>query len=302
MDSRPSVSFVVTFYNHGQYIGENLDLIFSQTWPCDECILVDDASTDGSERILQEYQKRYPKLKVFRNEKNVGNCKTTNRAMSEAKGDWIAPMASDDLRFPEFIESCMTAVMQHPEIGYCFCDYSTFEDREPRQYKRVNLYPSDQPQLFRPQQIEKLSRQTDFKLSSFAAIFRRDLIQKYGFFNVNLKSLADHYQCYQIALRHPVYYIPKPLGAFRIVPRSYGSRVRFNYRERMTIIDTLTSLIWKTEDPAFRKSFQKAGCLEQFGGYFLLLYLALRPWRWHRFLSMAPKVFRLKIRKWRNHC
>jgi len=299
MITRPTVSFVMTFYNHAQYIGENLELIFSQTWPCDECILVDDASTDGSERVLQEYQKRYPKLKVIRNEKNLGTCLTANRAFREAKGDWIAPVASDDLRFPGFIEACMVGVMQHPEIGYCFGDYYTFEDHEPRQYKRVHLLPSTHAQLLMPDQIVDLSRRTNFRLSSFAAIFRRDLIEKFGFYNVHLQSLTDHYQCYQIALRYPVYYIPQALGAFRLVPQSYSARLRFRYHNRMAILATLTSLIWKKEDHHFRKAFQRAGCMEQFGGYFLLLFLALRPWYWPRLIILGPKILYRKFKCWR---
>ena len=71
-----------------------------------ELVLIDDCSTDRSSDIAREYADRDPRVKVFRNEQNLGIVKSRNRAFAEAdpRSDYFAVMDSDDGCMPTRLE------------------------------------------------------------------------------------------------------------------------------------------------------------------------------------------------------
>lgn len=290
------LSVVVPFFNHRQFLAESLGAIFSQTKLPDECILIDDGSTDGSEKLFEKFLHLYPTLKILRNEKNLGVHATANRGIIEAKGEWIALCAADDLLYPDFFERCSNIIERYPEIGLCCGDMATFENRLPYRFHRSRALPVEREVLLDPKLMIKLCRSLDFVIKSNAALYRKDLLIRYGLYEQNLKSLADFYLCYQIALRHPIVYIPELFSAYRLMPHSYGNRIRFDFRARSSLFSTLLQRIWKEEDRNFRRDFNRAGVMS-FGGYFYLLFLALRPNLWWRLVAIFPFVFRTKVKR-----
>lgn len=291
-----TLSVVIPFYNHKQYLDECLQAIVTQSRVPDECLIIDDGSTDHSESLLQEYCAKYPFIKVFRNEKNLGVHATVNRGVELAKGDWVVLSAADDQILPGFFEECMKAVATAPEIGLCCGDFCTFEDQKPYRFTTIRVLPVRHAIVLSPQEVVTLSRTMDFVIGSNASLYRRDLLLRYGLYDASLKSLADVYLCYQIALRHPICYLPKPLSAYRYVAQCYGNQIRLNFKLRAALFSALLTKIWKKEDPLFKKRFYQSGLLS-FGGYFLLFFLALRPAYWMQFLRLAPKIFRMKVKE-----
>ena len=92
------VSIICTNYNKGDWVREAIDSFLNQTTNFDfEIIIIDDASTDHSYEIIQEYQNKFPeKVRTFRNEVNLGITKTWKKICREAKGQYIARCDSDD--------------------------------------------------------------------------------------------------------------------------------------------------------------------------------------------------------------
>lgn len=68
----PKASVIVPVYNSEQELRDCLDSLVEQTEKDIEIIVIDDASTDNSPEIEAEYQKKYPNVKVYRNERNLG--------------------------------------------------------------------------------------------------------------------------------------------------------------------------------------------------------------------------------------
>ena len=92
------VSIICTNYNKGDWVREAIDSFLNQKTNFDfEIIIIDDASTDHSYKIIQEYQNKFPeKVRTFRNEVNLGITKTWKKICREAKGQYIARCDSDD--------------------------------------------------------------------------------------------------------------------------------------------------------------------------------------------------------------
>lgn len=92
------VSIICTNYNKGDWVREAMDSFLNQRTTFDfEIIIIDDASTDHSYEIIQDYQNKFPeKVRTFRNEVNLGITRTWKKVCQEAKGQYIARCDSDD--------------------------------------------------------------------------------------------------------------------------------------------------------------------------------------------------------------
>lgn len=94
---QPLVSVLVTIYNREKYLRECVDSILASTWDNFEVILVDDRSTDGSLAIAEELAAGDERIRVSRNDKNLGDYPNRMRAAELAHGRYIKYVDSDDL-------------------------------------------------------------------------------------------------------------------------------------------------------------------------------------------------------------
>ena len=112
------LSVALAAYNGAPYITEQLLSILNQERPADEVILVDDGSTDGTDRIINTFLERYqPKnWYFFRNEKNLGYVRNFRRALSRTTGDLILLCDQDDIWYPHRTKLIEELFLSHPEI------------------------------------------------------------------------------------------------------------------------------------------------------------------------------------------
>ncbi|WP_052746065.1 glycosyltransferase family 2 protein [Sulfurovum lithotrophicum] len=96
MTNNPPLSVIVPNYNNSRYIDECIGSVLAQTYKNIEIIIIDDASTDGSQEILKKYEAEYPFIKVIFNEKNQGVTRNRDTAIRLASGDYITTLDSDD--------------------------------------------------------------------------------------------------------------------------------------------------------------------------------------------------------------
>lgn len=95
----PRISVVLPVYNGNKYLAEAIDSILAQTYSDFELIMIDDGSTDGSEKILGKYEKADARVRVILRE-NRGLASTLNDSIDLACGEWIARMDQDDIALP----------------------------------------------------------------------------------------------------------------------------------------------------------------------------------------------------------
>lgn len=105
MQNLPLVSIICLCYNHENFVVEALNSVLSQSYGNIELIIVDDYSTDGSKKKIENWLEDHPNIKFIANESNLGNTKTFNKALQFAKGDYIIDLAADDILLPNCVET-----------------------------------------------------------------------------------------------------------------------------------------------------------------------------------------------------
>lgn len=115
--TKPSVSILMPVYNNEAYLSGTLDSLLAQTFRDFELIIIDDASTDGSGEIINDYSQRDKRIQVITNEQNVRVAGSLNRGLKLCRGELIARADGDDLYFPDRLEKQVKYMQANPEIG-----------------------------------------------------------------------------------------------------------------------------------------------------------------------------------------
>lgn len=98
------VSIITPTYNAEKFIRATLESVQNQTYQNWEMILVDDASTDETVKIIQDFAEKDGRIKLFKLEQNSGNGFARNGALEKAIGKYIAYLDADDIWFPNKLE------------------------------------------------------------------------------------------------------------------------------------------------------------------------------------------------------
>ncbi len=109
--ARPLVSVIIPAYNAARFIAETLASAQAQTWPNLEIIVVDDGSTDETAAIVEAAAATDPRITLIR-QANAGVAAARNRAIVNAKGEYVAPLDADDLWHPENVQAQVEALEQ----------------------------------------------------------------------------------------------------------------------------------------------------------------------------------------------
>lgn len=110
------VSVIVPNYCHAPYLRERIDSILNQTYQDFELILLDDCSTDNSREVLESYRNREHVSHIVINEQNTGNTFLQwEKGLLLAKGEYVWIAESDDVAEPQFLETLVKALEDHPE-------------------------------------------------------------------------------------------------------------------------------------------------------------------------------------------
>ncbi|RLD73555.1 MAG: glycosyltransferase family 2 protein [Bacteroidetes bacterium] len=152
---QPLVSIIVSCYNHEDYITPCIESIVRQTYKNIELIVIDDGSTDKSADILQQLSQKYHFS--FERQENMGLTRTLNKALSQAKGKYIAPIGSDDILMLDKTEKQVEFLKNHHDIAVvggniiCIDDNGNikqkqrFKDYREIDFKDVFLTPKQIP-------------------------------------------------------------------------------------------------------------------------------------------------------------
>lgn len=115
MKGEPLISVVMPAYNAQQHLAEAMQSVLAQTYENFEVILIDDGSSDNTLEIARSFAD--PRIKIVKNETNLGLVNTLNKALSFCKGDYIARMDADDICVPDRFGLQVEFLQQHADVG-----------------------------------------------------------------------------------------------------------------------------------------------------------------------------------------
>ena len=118
MNVQPMVSVLMTAYNREKYIAKAIESVLESTYENFELIIVDDKSQDNTVIIAGEYEKKDRRVRVYLNEKNLGDYPNRNKAASYAKGKYIKYLDADDLLYYYGLQVMVNYMERYPSAGF----------------------------------------------------------------------------------------------------------------------------------------------------------------------------------------
>jgi glycosyltransferase involved in cell wall biosynthesis len=238
MMSRPKVSIVIPNYNKAQFLEKRLTSIVNQTYHDFEIIIVDDASTDDSRPLLQQFAAVEPRCtQVVLAEQNGGIFVTWNRGIRLAQGEYVWIAESDDYADPRLLARLVGEMEAQPNIGLAYCQ-SWIVDEHDQLLGQHTEHTILQLPYWDPQRW-----QTDFITAgrtecaryliyrntipnASAVVFRRALYDLTGGADEQLKVNGDWIFWTTILLHTDLAFIAEPLNYFR----THSATMRSVYR------------------------------------------------------------------------
>jgi glycosyltransferase involved in cell wall biosynthesis len=296
MSPFPVLSVVIANYNHAQYLPIALDAIVSQSHQADEIIVVDDASTDASLSLLENYAKKHPRIQVHKNPSNQGPSATLARGVSLSYGDYIAFCGADDRVLPSFFETGLSFLKRYPQAGLFCAKTCYFYDNHLDELKEeIDWLRLSESKFVTPDEAPSFFRTTNFRISSPATIYKRTSILKAGGYQDRAKMLSDWLLNCQIALQEGFVYVPQNLAAQRLYTQSltYYSSIRKN---RFLKEQAYTYVFSALFDNKSSKAYKKALILYHLGPD-ILVYLLKHFKYWLMIPPLLWKKCRMTLKK-----
>jgi glycosyltransferase involved in cell wall biosynthesis len=125
--NQPLVSVCIPTYNAEKTVVSTLKSILDQTYQNLEIIIVDNASTDDTLALLRKFED--PRIKIYKNSKNIGAEKNWSRCIELARGEYIAIFHADDLYMLEMVEKQVQAFQDNPSVGAVFTMANRINER-----------------------------------------------------------------------------------------------------------------------------------------------------------------------------
>lgn len=125
----PRVSVLMPCYNAGRFVDQALASLIAQSYADYEVIVIDDGSTDNSREIIDSYCKRDSRIKLLRNEKNMGVSYTRNKTLELGTGEYIALMDADDIAPLNRLQIETDYLDTHSEIDVVSGSYTIIDEK-----------------------------------------------------------------------------------------------------------------------------------------------------------------------------
>lgn len=216
-DYNPLISICIPVYNvERKYLSECLDSILAQTYQNFEICLSNDCSTlQETIDVLNEYEQKDKRIKVYHRKENGHISKATNDALNMASGEFIGLMDNDDLLVKNALYECVKVLNTNPKIDFIYSDEDKIDLNGNR---RDPHFKSD----YAPDSILGSNYICHFE------IMRKSIVDEIGGFRVGLEGAQD----YDIFLRffekttsEKIYHIPKILYHWRMIEGSTAAEI-----------------------------------------------------------------------------
>ncbi len=204
-------------YNQAEYIGETIESVLGQTYPRFRLIIVDNASTDNTEEIVQSFPDQ--RLEYIRNASNLGMTRNFNRCLELTQTKYMTLLSSDDKYHPTFLERCVQLVEMYPDLSFVHTGAFFIDGTGQLQGRSAppGAEIQDGNKLFYEYWTRRKMRIPVYFLSMF---YRRNSLAQVGGFSIELPYFADTWAWLLMAVDSRVGYIPEPLTYYRVYGNS----------------------------------------------------------------------------------
>lgn len=212
----PKVSVLLSNYNGDKHLDESISSVLSQTYKDFEFIIVDDASTDSSRKVIENYHDK--RIKKYYAEKNRNIAYSLNLALSMASGEYIARIDSDDVWELNKLEIQVQYMENHSECGACFTKVNIIDE-----YSNIaNDMYDEYFQLFNSAENKSQREWLRFFfyqgncLCHPSVVIRRNVLEHVGgYYHLAYVPAEDYELWTRIVMKYPIHILEEKLVRYR---------------------------------------------------------------------------------------
>lgn len=209
----PEVSICLTTYNRASSLSKTIDSILAQEFTNFELIISDDNSGDDTRALCLEYADRDKRIQYHRNPENLKMPGNLNKAISLAKGKYIANLHDGDIYQPGLIQKWYNNIIADPEILFVFNQYESVDEAG----KRLCIYDHH----LAPVNDGKVIREYLYRTLSSGpwgtVMARRSAYEAFGLFDPQFGFISDVEMWMRLSTKGKVGYVSEPL--IELTPR-----------------------------------------------------------------------------------
>jgi len=188
----PQVTVILPTWNRSKWLKTSIESVLSQTFQDFELIVVDDASTDSTGKILESYS---GKIRTIFLPENLGVSAARNTAIVQSDSKWIAFLDSDDYWHAEKLEKQINQIRLCPEYQIHFTDEIWI--RNGIRVNPKNKHRKREGWIFKPSLALCL-------MAPSTVMLRRELLERHGIFDYALPVCEDYDLWLRLTAYHPV--------------------------------------------------------------------------------------------------
>ena len=207
----PKVSVIMSVYNGAKYLDQAIDSILNQTFSFFEFLIIDDLSTDSSLSMISAFAAKDSRIKIIKNNENIGLTKSLNKAIREAKGEYLARIDADDLSYPDRLTEQVAFLDNNKSFALVGSWAEIIDDQNA--VLRTVEYPVESNSL-----KKVLIKYNPFFHSSI--MIRKSVLDDVGLYNETYKFAQDYELYFRIAKKYNIANIPAVLIKYREIANS----------------------------------------------------------------------------------
>lgn len=239
----PKVSVIIPNYKHAEYLAQRIDSVLAQSFRDFELIILDDASPDNSQQVIEGYLKQHPEIRHHFNTDNSGSpFAQWNRGCKMARGEYLWFAESDDYCEPELLQELVPLLDQNPNVGIAYAQSYLVNESGEIKNSYLRNYEFVFPEYSWEQDFIKDGKAAckDWLVyhnpipNASAALIRRSAMQEVGGANQEMRLNGDWHLYAKILSRYDLAFCARHLNYFRVHEITQRARARSRpetYRE-----------------------------------------------------------------------
>lgn len=216
----PKITVVMSTFNRENFLPKSIESVLRQTYRDFEFIIIDDGSSDASVDVIHSYKDE--RIRLIRNEKNLGIVRSVNNGIHLAKGEYIVRMDSDDICLAHRFKRQVDFMESHPAVVVCGSWVVTFGRQ-----RELWRYPVGHDEIF-------CHLLFDSTLAQSSTILRKSFLKEQAIYYDENFSIAEDYDLWTRVAQHKgrLANIPEELLKYRLHPENIATKEK----QRMIIL------------------------------------------------------------------
>lgn len=232
MIGAPKISIVIATYNRAHYLPATIESVLRQRFQDFELIIVDDGSTDDTEKVLQPFRDRLDYI----HQENRGPSAARNAGVRRARAHWIAIQDSDDLCAPDYLESLYRLASARQDCGMVFANGAYLGGKE---HNRETIIASQKSRRLAAQGVSLADLFDKSIVRLQAALISKKCYDAVGGHDESLRISMDLDLAFRLFMRYPVAYLDEVVFYYRKHEGNIGRNQELRLLENIRVIEKL---------------------------------------------------------------